>query len=246
MSRLLVLVRHGQSAWNLENLFSGWTDVGLTDRGESEARAAGRLLAESGIKPGFLHTSVLTRATETARLLLDEASWDPPTRRSWRLNERHYGALQGLNKKETAEKYGAEQVLAWRRSYDVPPPALDRNDERHPANDDRYAEVDQDLLPATECLADVVERILPYWHEEIVPQLHQNMTPLVVAHGNSIRALVKHLDGVSDEDIVALNIPTGIPLVYELDDDLSPRSSRYLGDPEAAAEAAEAVAKQAG
>lgn len=246
MSRLLVLVRHGQSTWNLENLFSGWTDVGLTDQGEEEARAAGRLLAESGIKPGFLHTSVLTRATETARLLLGEASWDPPTRRSWRLNERHYGALQGLNKKETAEKYGAEQVLAWRRSYDVPPPALDRNDERHPANDDRYAEVDQDLLPATECLADVVERILPYWHEEIAPQLHQNMTPLVVAHGNSIRALVKHLDGVSDEDIVGLNIPTGIPLVYELDDDLSPRSSRYLGDPEAAAEAAEAVAKQAG
>lgn len=246
MSHTLVLVRHGQSTWNLENLFSGWTDVGLTPQGEEEARAAGRLLADSSIEPDYLHTSVLTRATETARLALEEAGWDLPTQRSWRLNERHYGALQGLNKKETAEKYGPEQVLIWRRSYDTPPPELEATDERHPGNDERYSDVDPDLLPASECLADVVDRMLPYWQEEIVPQLEQGMTPLVVAHGNSIRALVKHLDEVSDEEIVGINIPTGIPLVYELDDDLKPISSHYLGDPEAAAKAAEAVAKQAG
>ena len=247
MSHTLILLRHGQSIWNLENLFTGWTDVGLTAKGVAEAREAGRLMVQEGLKPDVMHTSVLKRAIDTADLALETAGWtDLPTRRDWRLNERHYGAPQGLDKKETADKYGAEQVLAWRRSYDVPPPALDLDDERHPSHDERYADLDAGDLPATECLADVVERMLPYWREAIVPDLRSGKSVLVVAHGNSLRALVKELDGISEEDIVGLNIPTGIPLVYELDEEMKPISSRYLGDEEAAKAAAEAVAKQAG
>lgn len=247
MSHKLILLRHGQSIWNLENLFTGWTDVGLTEEGEEEARTAGRLMAEEGLKPDVMFTSVLKRATETADLALEEAGWtDIPTRRSWRLNERHYGDLQGLNKKETADKHGDEQVLMWRRSYNTRPPALDPDDPRHPAHDENYADVDPADLPATECLADVVERMLPYWFDEVAPDLEAGKTVLIVAHGNSLRALVKHLDDVSEEDIVGLNIPTGIPLLYELDDDLNPIESRYLGDEEAAEAAADAVGKQAG
>lgn len=247
MSHQLILLRHGQSTWNLENLFTGWTDVGLTEQGVNEAKEAGRLMKAEGLEPDVLHTSVLVRAIKTAELALEEMGLQYlPVRRSWRLNERHYGALQGLDKKVTAEKYGADQVLAWRRSYDTPPPPLDPSDERHPRHDKRYAELTEDELPATECLKDVVARMMPYWHDEIVPELRGGITPLVVAHGNSLRALVKHLDGISDEDIVSLNIPTGVPLLYELDDDMNRISSRYLGDPEAAKAAAEAVARQAG
>lgn len=246
MSHKLVLLRHGQSEWNLSNLFTGWTDVGLTEEGEEEAREAGRLMAEAGLKPDIMFTSVLSRATDTADIALEEAGWaDIPTKRSWRLNERHYGDLQGLNKKETAEKFGDEQVLIWRRSYDTPPPALQPDDERHPSHDPLYADIDPSEIPATEALSNVVDRMLPYWFEEIVPELEAGKTVLIVAHGNSIRALVKHLDDVSEEDIVGLNIPTGIPLVYELDDDMTPISSGYLGDQEAAQAAADAVAKQA-
>jgi 2,3-bisphosphoglycerate-dependent phosphoglycerate mutase len=240
------MLRHGESEWNLKNLFTGWTDVGLTRQGVIEARTAGRLMVEEGLEPDVLHTSVLSRAIDTADIALQEAGWDLPTTRTWRLNERHYGALQGLDKKETVEKFGAEKVLAWRRSYDTPPPALEPDDERHPSHDERYDDVDPDELPATECLADVLERLLPYWEDAIVPDLREGKTVLVVAHGNSMRALVKHLDGVSDEDIVELNIPTGIPLVYELDDEMRPISRRYLGDPEAAQAAADAVSRQAG
>ena len=247
MSYRLILLRHGQSTWNQENLFTGWTDVGLTAQGEHEAKASGRLMLEAGLRPDVLHTSVLIRAIRTAEIALDEMGLQYlPVRRSWRLNERHYGALQGLDKKETASIHGADQVLLWRRSYDVPPPALEPSDERHPSHDARYAGLAPDVLPATECLADVVVRMLPYWHDAIVPDLRAGMTPLVVAHGNSMRALVKHLDGVSDQEIVDLNIPTGVPLVYELDDQLQPTSSSYLGDPESAKAAAEAVARQAG
>jgi 2,3-bisphosphoglycerate-dependent phosphoglycerate mutase len=243
----LILLRHGQSTWNQENLFTGWTDVGLTAQGEGEARASGRLMLDGGLRPGILHTSLLVRAIRTAEIALQEMELQfLPVRRSWRLNERHYGALQGLDKKETAAIHGAEQVLLWRRSYDIPPPALEPSDERHPGHDPRYATLAPDLLPATECLADVVVRMLPYWHDVIVPDLRREMTPLVVAHGNSIRALVKHLDGIGDEEIIDVNIPTGVPLVYELDADLRPLSSRYLGDPEAAQAAADAVARQAG
>lgn len=243
----LVLLRHGESLWNLENLFTGWTDVELTDGGKEEAAEAGRLMAEEGFQFGVLHTSVLLRAIHTAEISLREMGlhW-LPVRRHWRLNERHYGALQGLNKKETAEQHGAEQVLVWRRSYDTPPPPLEPGDERHPRHDARYRDLPPDLLPATECLADVVERMLPYWYDAIVPDLLAGRRPLIVAHGNSLRALVKHLDDMSEEEVVELNIPTGIPLVYELDDDLQPVSKRYLGDPEAAAAAAAAVARQAG
>lgn len=247
MTHRLILLRHGQSTWNLENLFTGWTDVGLTEQGEEEAREAGRLIVSEGLEPGILHTSVLVRAIKTAELTLEEMGRQYlPVRRSWRLNERHYGALQGLNKKETVDQHGAEQVLLWRRSYDIPPPALDFADERHPGHDPRYRDLPPDLLPATECLKDVVVRMLPYWHDIIVPDLLAGRKPLVVAHGNSIRALVKHLDGVGDEEIVDLNIPTGVPLLYELDNSFSPVSSRYLGDPEAAKAAADAVARQAG
>ena len=246
MTHTLIMLRHGESEWNLKNLFTGWTDVGLTRQGVIEARTAGRLMVEEGLQPDVLHTSVLSRAIDTADIALQEAGWDLPTTRSWRLNERHYGALQGLDKKETAEKFGAAKVLAWRRSYDTPPPALEPDDERHPSHDKRYDDVDPDELPATECLADVLERLLPYWENEIVPDLREGKTVLVVAHGNSMRALVKHLDGVSDKDIVELNIPTGIPLVYELDDEMRPITRRYLGDPAAAQAAADAVSRQAG
>jgi 2,3-bisphosphoglycerate-dependent phosphoglycerate mutase len=247
MTHRLILLRHGQSTWNLENLFTGWTDVGLTAQGEEEAREAGRLIVNEGLDPDILHTSLLVRAIDTADLTLEEMGRQYlPVRRSWRLNERHYGALQGLDKKETADQHGAEQVLLWRRSYDVPPPPLDPADERHPRHDPRYKDLPPDLIPATECLKDVVVRMLPYWHDTIVPDLHAGREPLVVAHGNSIRALVKHLDGISDEDIVDLNIPTGVPLLYELDETYAPVASRYLGDPEAAQAAAEAVARQAG
>jgi 2,3-bisphosphoglycerate-dependent phosphoglycerate mutase len=247
VSHILLLLRHGESTWNLENLFTGWTDVGLTEKGVAEGREAGRLIRDEGLVPDVLHTSVLSRAIETAELSLAEMGLRYlPVKRSWRLNERHYGALQGLNKKETAEKYGAEQVLAWRRSYDVPPPALEPDDDRHPRHDPRYRDLAPDLVPATECLEDVVWRMLPYWHDTIVPDLRGGRLPFVVAHGNSLRALVKHLDDLSDDEVVGLNIPTGVPLVYELDDDLNPISSRYLGDEEAAKAAADAVARQAG
>ena len=242
----LVLLRHGQSTWNAENLFTGWHDVDLTERGEEEARAGGCLLAEAGLDVDVAHTSLLKRAIRTANLTLEvlDRLW-VPQRRHWRLNERHYGALQGLNKAETAAKYGAEQVLVWRRSYDIPPERLAEDDERHPRHDPRYATLPPDLLPASECLKDVVERMLPYWYDAIVPDLVEGRVVLVAAHGNSLRALVKHLDGIADADIVELNIPTGIPLVYELDERLRPTSSGYL-DPEAAARGAEEVAKQAG
>ncbi|MDF1563310.1 MAG: 2,3-diphosphoglycerate-dependent phosphoglycerate mutase [Deltaproteobacteria bacterium] len=246
MSTKLVLLRHGQSEWNLENRFTGWTDVGLTELGVEEARQAGRLLKEEGFDFDVVHTSLQRRAILTMVECLSEMDrlW-LPVQRHWRLNERHYGALQGLNKKETAEKHGEEQVHVWRRSYDIPPPALEPEDERHPKHDRRYAFLTPDVLPATECLKDVVERMLPYWHDHIVPQLRAGQRPLIVAHGNSLRALVKHLDGISDEEIPGLNIPTGIPLLYELDEDLRPISHRYLGDPEAAKKAAKAVANQA-
>lgn len=248
----LVLLRHGESTWNAENRFTGWTDVDLSAAGEEEAATAGRLLAaERSLDLRLVHTSVLTRAVRTANLALDVAarSW-LPVRRHWRLNERHYGALQGLNKKETAEQHGKEQVLLWRRSYDVPPPALQDGDERHPRFDPRYRGVPVHVLPATECLADVVARVLPYWDDVVVPDLYaagaQGGAVLVVAHGNSIRALRKHLDAISDEDIVGLDIPTGIPFRYRFDSNLGVVSAEYLGDPEAAARAAEAVARQAG
>jgi 2,3-bisphosphoglycerate-dependent phosphoglycerate mutase len=247
MRHRLILLRHGQSTWNLENLFTGWTDVGLTEQGEAEAREAGRLIGEEGLDPDILHTSVLVRAIKTAELTLEVMGRQYlPVRRSWRLNERHYGALQGLDKKETAEEHGADQVLMWRRSYDIPPPPLGKDDERHARHDPRYRDLPPDLIPATECLKDVVVRMLPYWYDTIVPDLRAGREPLIVAHGNSLRALVKHLDGMSDEDIVDLNIPTGVPLLYELGDDFNPVSSRYLGDPEAAQAAADAVARQAG
>lgn len=247
MKYTLVLLRHGESTWNLENRFTGWTDVGLTATGEAEARKAGSLMGAADLEFGVVHTSVLVRAIQTAELALREMglSWLPVTRH-WRLNERHYGALQGLNKKETADQHGADQVKIWRRSYDVPPPALNFEDDRHPRFDRRYADLAPDAVPGTECLKDVVERMLPYWHDQIVPDLRAGRRPLVVAHGNSLRALVKHLDGLSDQAVVDLNIPTGIPLAYELNDDLRPVASGYLGDPEAAREAAEAVARQAG
>ncbi len=243
----LVLLRHGESTWNLENRFTGWHDVPLSETGIAEARRAGELMRAEGLAFDVAHTSLLRRAIQTVNIALDvmDQHWIP-VRRHWRLNERHYGALQGLNKKETSEQYGPDQVFAWRRSYDVPPPPLDPADPRHPRFDRRYAGLAPDLLPATECLKDVVARMLPYWHDAIVPDLRAGRTVLVGAHGNSLRALVKHLDGISDEAIAELNIPTGIPLLYELDADLRPIASRYLGDPEAARAAAEAVARQAG
>ncbi len=243
----LVLLRHGESTWNKENLFTGWTDVPLTEDGEEEARRAGRLMKEEGYEFDVVHTSVLLRAIQTANITLEEMglAW-LPVKRHWRLNERHYGALQGLNKKETADKYGKEQVFAWRRSYDVQPPPLDPGDERHPGHDRRYAALAPDLLPATECLKDVVARMLPYWYDDIVPDVRAGLRLLVVAHGNSMRALAKHLEDIPDVEISGLNIPTGIPLVYELDDELRPVERYYLGDAAAAAAAAAAVARQAG
>jgi 2,3-bisphosphoglycerate-dependent phosphoglycerate mutase len=240
----LVLLRHGQSTWNELDLFTGWHDVDLTAKGEKEARHGGRLLLEEGIEADIVHTSLLRRAIRTANLALEECDrlWIP-TYRHWRLNERHYGDLQGKNKSETLRQYGEEQFTIWRRSYSTPPPALKPDDERHPIHDPRYATLPPDLLPATECLADVVERMLPYWYDHICVDLLQGRTVLVAAHGNSLRALVMHLDGLSEEEVVKLNIPTGFPLVYELDERLQSVSSRYL-DPDAAAAASAAVAAQ--
>lgn len=246
----LVLLRHGESTWNAENLFTGWTDVDLTARGETEAVEAGRLLAveqDGGLDLRIVHTSVLTRAVRTANLTLDELgrSW-LPVRRHWRLNERHYGALQGRNKKETAAEFGLEKVKMWRRSYVTPPPPLPLDDERHPLHDLRYRDVPPSALPASECLADVVARLLPYWEDVMVPDLRAFGSVLVVAHGNSIRALVKHLKSISDDDIVGLEVPTGVPWVFTLDESLAVSGDRFLGDPATVAEAAAAVARQAG
>jgi len=241
----LVLLRHGESLWNRENRFTGWTDVDLTDHGREEARRAGRLLKESGYTFDVAYTSVLKRAVKTLWLALEEMDlmWIP-IHNSWRLNERHYGALQGLNKAETAQKFGEEQVLVWRRSYDTPPPALAADDPRHPGGDPRYATLSSAELPRTECLKDTVARFLPYWHEMIAPAVRSGRRVVIAAHGNSIRALVKYLDDVSDADIVGLNIPTAIPLVYELDDTLKPLRHYYLGDPSMIEAAVKAVASQ--
>ena len=243
----LVLLRHGESTWNLENRFSGWTDVPLTAGGEEEAVSAGLLMAKEGLSFDIVHTSLLRRAINTANIALDrmDLHWLPISR-SWRLNERHYGGLQGLNKKETAALHGPDQVFQWRRSYGVPPPPLERDDPRHPRFDRRYRDVAAGDLPASECLADVVARAVPYWKAGIMPDLSAGRRVLVVAHGNSIRALLKYLKGIGDEEITRLNIPTGIPLVVELDDDLEYAGDRYLGDPAVAAAAAAAVAAQAG
>jgi 2,3-bisphosphoglycerate-dependent phosphoglycerate mutase len=241
----LVLLRHGESVWNAENLFTGWVDVPLSDKGESEARRGGELLAEAGLLPDLVHTSVLRRAIATANIALDRCDrhWIP-VRRDWRLNERHYGALQGKNKKQTLERYGEDQFMLWRRSYDTPPPPIDPADEYSQSGDPRYASLGANL-PRTECLADVVARLMPYWTQAIVPDLRAGATVLLAAHGNSLRALVKHLDGVSDTAIAGLNIPTGIPLRYDLDDDLRPTNpgGTYL-DPAAAAQSIAAVANQ--
>lgn len=241
----LVLQRHGESKWNKDNRFTGWTDVDLSEKGIEEAKKGGRVLREKGFSFDIACTSVLKRAIRTLWLTLDEMDlmWIPVLR-SWRLNERHYGALQGLNKAETAEKYGEEQVHTWRRSYDAPPPELEKTDERYPGNDRRYSGLSEEDLPLTECLKDTVERFLPYWHEEIAPMIKKGKNVLIAAHGNSLRALVKYLDGISDEDIPGLNIPTGLPLVYELDKELRPLKSYYLGDPEEVEKAMEAVKNQ--
>ena len=242
----LVLMRHAESEWNAKGLFAGWADVRLAPNGRQEAEAAGRMLADAGLRPDAVHTSVLTRTVETANIMLDvmSLSW-LPVRRSWRLNERHYGVLQGKDKAQVREQYGDEQYMRWRRSYDVPPPPLPDDDPLSAARDPRYAELPPGLLPRTECLRDVVRRLLPYWYDGIVPDLTAGRTVLVVAHGNSLRALVKHLDRIGDAAIAELNVPTGIPLVYELDASFAPvaRGGRYL-DPEAAAVAAEAVKNQ--
>lgn len=242
----LVLLRHGQSTWNLENLFTGWIDVDLSEQGHAEAREAGQLLREEGIAFDIAFTSVLKRAIRTLWYSLDEMDlmW-LPVERSWRLNERHYGALQGLNKAETVEKHGAEQVKIWRRSYDIPPPPLDSDDPQHPKFDRRYVNVPAAELPGTESLALTLQRVMPYWTKRISPELKAGRNVLIVAHGNSLRALVKMLDEISDEEIVGLNIPTGVPLLYELDAGLHPLGSRYLGDQEAIKARAEAVARQA-
>ncbi|MHB1354577.1 MAG: 2,3-diphosphoglycerate-dependent phosphoglycerate mutase [Anaerolineae bacterium] len=241
----LVVVRHGESEWNKENRFTGWTDVGLSEKGMQEASAGGKLLAEGGYVFDIAYTSVLKRAIKTLWVILEEMDlmW-LPVYNSWRLNERHYGALQGLNKAETTAKHGAEQVQIWRRSYDTPPPTLEISDPRHPEHDPRYTNLSPDEVPSTESLKDTVARMLPYWHETIAPMVRSGKRVLVAAHGNSLRALVKYLDDVSDAEITELNIPTGIPLVYELDDELKPIRHYYLGDPEAAAKAAAAVAAQ--
>ena len=241
----LVLLRHGQSTWNLENRFTGWTDVDLTELGRQEARAAGKQMRADGFTFDVAYTSVLKRAIKTLWLVLEEMDleWLPVTR-AWQLNERHYGALQGLNKAEMAAQYGEAQVKIWRRSYDTPPPALEMDDERHPRFDRRYASLTPEELPRTEALKNTVARMLPYWHSTLAPVVKSGQRVLVTAHGNSIRALVKYLDNISDEAITELNIPTGIPLVYELDGDLKPLKSYYLGDEEAVKKAAEAVAQQ--
>ena len=241
----IVLLRHGESAWNRENRFTGWKDVDLTETGVGEARAAGVLLAKEGFDFDFTFTSVLRRAIKTLNLALEEMDrlW-LPVEKHWRLNERHYGALQGLDKAETAAKFGEKQVLVWRRSYDVPPPALDPSDERNAARDRRYAGLAPGEVPLTECLKDTVARVIPYWKERIAPRVADGERILIAAHGNSIRAMIKYFDALSDEAIVAINVPTAIPLVYELDDSLRPLRSYYLGDPEAVAKAQHAVASQ--
>jgi 2,3-bisphosphoglycerate-dependent phosphoglycerate mutase len=253
MTYSLVLLRHGQSTWNLENRFTGWYDADLTEQGCTEADAAGHAMADAGVAPDVLHTSVQVRAIRTAQLALDSMGllW-LPVRRSWRLNERHYGDLQGKDKKQTTEEHGADMVKVWRRSYDVPPPTMSRDNPDNPRFDRRYAHLAPDIIPDSECLADVVARMMPYWYDGIVPDLGAGRTVLVTAHGNSLRALVKHLDDISDDDIAELNLPTGVPMRYELGDDFLPLErglpieQRYLGDVEAAKAAAEAVARQAG
>ncbi len=251
MTATLILLRHGQSTWNAENLFTGWWDSDLSEKGATEAAAAGTQMAEAGLAPDVVHTSLQTRAIRTANLALDEMGllW-LPVKRHWRLNERHYGDLTGRNKAEATEQFGADQVKIWRRSYDTPPPATTPENRFDPNADARYAQVPADVLPASECLADVVDRMLPYWFDQIVPDLAAGRTVLVAAHGNSLRALVKHLDGIADDDIAGLDIPTGVPLVYEIDEDGRPTETkpvleRALGDPAAIAAAAEAVANQA-
>jgi 2,3-bisphosphoglycerate-dependent phosphoglycerate mutase len=241
----LVLLRHGESTWNKENRFTGWTDVDLSERGRDEAKAAGQLLKDGGYAFDLAFTSLLKRAIRTLGIALDQLDllWIPVTK-NWRLNERHYGALQGLNKAETAARHGDAQIKIWRRSYDIPPPALTVDDERHPSHDPRYRGLDPKQLPLTESLKDTVDRFLPYWHEAIAPAIRAGKRVVIAAHGNSLRALVKYLDNVSEADIVELNIPTGIPLVYELNDDLTPIRHYYLGDPAAAAAAAARVAAQ--
>lgn len=241
----LVLLRHGQSTWNLENRFTGWVDVDLSEQGVREAKNAAKLLKEAGVSFDYTLTSVLKRAIRTLWIVMDEMDlmW-VPVQRSWRLNERHYGALQGLNKQETAEKYGAEQVLAWRRSYDIPPPELEPDDPRHPKSDPRYQELDSRLLPASESLKATLQRTIPFWQDAIVPNIRNGKSVLIAAHGNSLRALVKYLDGIFDQDIVGLNIPTGFPLVYELDQGLRPIRHYYLGSQEEVQRAAEAVKRQ--
>ena len=245
MKMKLILLRQGESVWNRENRFPGWTDVDLSDQGMVEAREAGKMLKSEGYSFDVAYTSVLKRAVRTLWIVLDELDemWIP-VEHSWRLNERHYGALQGLNKAETAKRFGEEQMLLWRRSYDIRPPALEKTDERYPGHDPRYRGLDERDLPLTECLKDTVERFLPYWHGSITPALKAGKKVIVAAHGNSLRALVKYLDNVSEDEIVSLNIPTGIPLVYELDEELRPVKHYYLGDPEAVARAAKAVADQ--
>ena len=242
----LILLRHGESQWNAKNLFTGWVDVDLSEKGEAEAVRGGEMLRDAGVLPDVVHTSLLRRAIRTSQIALDVADrhWIPVVR-NWRLNERHYGALQGKNKKQTLDAYGEEQFMLWRRSYDTPPPAIDPDDEFSQTHDPRYSWLPPEVNPLTECLKDVVHRLLPYWEDVIVADLRAGRTVLVAAHGNSLRALVKHLDGISDDDIAGLNIPTGIPLVYQLDADLRPivRGGEYL-DPEAAATAAAAVANQ--
>jgi 2,3-bisphosphoglycerate-dependent phosphoglycerate mutase len=241
----IVLLRHGESAWNKENKFTGWVDVPLSEKGVSEAVLAGKLLKIEGFSFDLAFTSVLKRAIKTLWLTLEEMDemW-LPTVKSWRLNERHYGALQGLDKAETAQKYGDDQVKIWRRSYSTRPPLLDKDDERHPGKDPRYAGLQDNELPAGECLADTVARVIPYWNDAITPEIKSGKRIIIAAHGNSLRALVKYLDNMSEDAVIDLNIPTGIPLVYEMDGDLKPLSRRYLGDPDAAAKAAAAVANQ--
>lgn len=241
----VVLLRHGESIWNKENRFTGWTDVDLSEKGTEEAREAGQVLKKEGYVFDIAYTSVLKRAIRTLWVTLDEMDlmWIP-VYRNWRLNERHYGALQGLNKAEMAKEFGEEQVLIWRRSYDVPPPELAKDDERYPGNDPRYKDLTEQELPLTECLKDTVERFLPYWKETIEPTVRSGKRVIISAHGNSLRALVKYLDKISDQEIVGLNIPTGIPLVYELDDNLAPIRHYYIGDPEVVRKAAQAIANQ--
>jgi len=246
-SLTLVLLRHGESVWNLQNTFTGWTDVPLSERGRDEAIASGQAMAADSINFDVAHTSVLARAIMTANYALDEMGlgWIP-VKRHWRLNERHYGALQGLNKAETAERYGSEQVHLWRRSYSTAPPAVETTDDRHPSHDRRYRDLAPELLPATECLEDVIDRMLPYWFDAIVPDLLSGRSVLVAAHGNTLRALVKHLVGISDDRIADLNLPTGVPLVYELNRELEVVGSRFLGDVDAFSGAASMVANTRG